>query len=90
MGNNPSRTAASNEHARVLREKLRAFVTESEKIKGRVYDEAANEARWNRRLVMSEDNRVIEVGLDGTITDFMRGWTSQAPVASRRMKRCTQ
>ena len=70
VGNNPSRPAAGNEHARVLREKLRAFVTEAEKIKGRVYGEAANEARWNRRLVMSEDNKVIEVGLDGTTTDL--------------------
>ena len=58
------------ENARLLREQLVEFVTRAEKIKGKVYGEKATEERWNRRLVMSTDNQVLEVGPDGNLLDI--------------------
>ena len=35
-----------------------------------MYGEKATEERWNRRLVMSTDNQVLEVGPDGELVDI--------------------
>ena len=70
VGDNPDRPKAGSDNSRALREKLLTFVTEAEKIKGDVYGEKATEGRWNKWLVMSDDNVVIEVGPDGSMVDI--------------------
>ena len=67
------RPQAGQEHARLLREQLVGHVTRAEKIKGTVYGEKATEERWNRRLVMSTDNQVLEVA------PMAKWWTSRRP-----------
>ena len=53
-----------------MRQQLVEHVTRAEKIKGEVYGKKAVEERWNRRLVMSTDHQVLEVGPNGEMVDI--------------------
>ena len=64
------RRQAGKEQGRLLRQQLVEHVTRAEKVKGEVYGTKATEARWNRRLVMSSDHQVLEVGPKGEMVDI--------------------
>ena len=69
------RPQAGREHGRLLRQQLVEHVTRAEKLKGEVYGAKAVEAGWNRRLVMSTDHQVLEVGQNGELVDITAALT---------------
>ena len=62
---NKDRHEEANAKARKLREMLKTFTSEAERIKGATYGQAAVEQRWNKRLAMSVDEDLMEVDAEG-------------------------
>ena len=63
------------ERAQKLRENLQKWSTTSAKIRGEIYSKEATEERWNKAIVVSTDNKVMEFDAEGKLVDTTNALT---------------
>ena len=66
----PTRGAEALERTRKIQESLLEWGNASAMIKGELYGKEATEARWNRRIAVSTDHRVVEMDSEGRAVDI--------------------